>query len=71
MDCQQWTVMNGNSTVMDRAARQQWMAQRLLNGKDWCDVSSMAIVGKGQRERNGNGPQAQWRWTAMDNMITT
>ncbi len=53
------TAMNGSSTVMDGAARWQWMARRLLGGNGWRDGSLMAMYGEGQHERDDNGLRSQ------------
>ena len=45
--------MDGDSTVMDGAAKWQWMAQRQLGSKGSCDGSMMAM-----------DDAVQWQWTA-------
>jgi len=54
------TAMDGSSTVMDGAARQQWTALRLLDGNGWRDGSLVAMDGEGRRKRDGDGLQSQW-----------
>jgi hypothetical protein len=54
------TAMDGSSTVRDGAARQQWMARRLLGGDGWRDGSLMVMYGERQRERDVDGLRLQW-----------
>jgi hypothetical protein len=47
------------------------MVQMQLDGKRWHDGSLMVMDGEGRHKRNGDEPQVQWQWTAMDGALTT
>jgi len=45
---------DGKWTVMDGVALRQWMAQRQLNGKEWCDGDLTTMDDEKRRERDGD-----------------